>query len=73
MFASRADEKEDHRGTSLCGKGRGSILFWGFDPNTGVTVTQPKSKMETAGSGGTLLLFSQNHHRKSSSHGRERI
>ena len=33
MFASRVDEKEDLRGSSLCGKGRESILFRGCGSN----------------------------------------
>ena len=73
MFASRADEKEDHRGGSLRGKGRESILFRGGDFNNWDNYNPAKEKNKNCCEWRAFLLFCQNYHRQSSSSGRERL
>ena len=73
MFASRADEKEDHRGGSLCGKGRESILFRGCGSNNWDNCNPAKEKNKNCCEWRAFLLFSQNYHRQSSSSSRERL
>ena len=71
MFASRADEKEDHRGGSFCAKGRESILFRGGGSNKWDNCNSAKEKNEDCWEWRACILFSQNHHKQNSFGGRK--